>query len=136
MGHTVSMTTIHTKWDGEITNRCTCTDYNEATDTWEDSNTCYNTCWDDNFQMFREYVLEWWNNRPSDVWEIEGLPLWNRQISGSFRARLVGELLQAITVGSEWILRYRLEGKTLHLNISHHDVPMGGSYTVTYGEAE
>jgi len=137
MGQTVCMTTTQkTEWDGELTNRCTCTNYNETTEEWEESNDCYGTCWDDALEFFHESIKDFYENNPSYEWKVEGLPLWNNSVSGGFMAKTFADFVRGITVNAEWRLLYKLENKTLHLNLAHHDVPTGRGYTVRYYEGE
>ena len=51
-------------------------------------------------------------------------------------AKTFADFVRGITVNAEWRLLYKLENKTLHLNLAHHDVPMGRGYTVRYYEGE
>lgn len=94
------------------------------------------TCFEDDVDNFFYSVKDWFENNDSNTWQVNGLPLWNGNASGYFTAKNFHEFVHGITVRSEWTLRYRLSGDVLECVISHHDVPMGRSYTVTYYEGE
>jgi len=106
-------------WTTEVTNVCTC---DQSIDY------CDNNCWE-TVKFFVEDTLgDLW--QPYVDWVVEGLPLWNRNVSGVFRARTIDEFIEGITVKSEWVLRLRREGDVVHASLSHHDVPTGRSFTV------
>lgn len=105
-------------WTTEVTNVCTCDtiDYCDA------------DCWQDVKFFVEETLGDLWE--PYVDWVVEGLPLWNRDVSGVFYARTIDEFIQGITVKGEWVLRLRREGDVIRASLSHHDVPMGRSFTV------
>lgn len=131
------MTTTKEKvaWDGLIQNTCTCTKYDPIKEEFTDepAEYCDGSCWDDALHLFHCEIKQWWDNNPTCAWAVDGLPLWNRSVSGEFEARTIPEFVRGITVNGEWHLRYKLDGEVLHCNLSHHDVPMGRSYSVRYG---
>jgi hypothetical protein len=112
----------------EITNTCTCeSEDSEFTD-------CYGDCWEfavETFSIATMQMFERDSYGDKFPFRVDGLPLWNRSLSGVVEVRDSNELLRAITVDSEWRLRYAYENGELHCVLSHHDVPMGRSYTVT-----
>jgi hypothetical protein len=112
----------------EITNTCTCeSEDSEFTD-------CYGDCWEfavETFSIATMQLFERDSYGDKFPFRVDGLPLWNRSLSGVVEVRDSNELLRAITVDSEWRLRYAYENGELHCVLSHHDVPMGRSYTVT-----
>jgi hypothetical protein len=121
--------TMTTKLDYlEITNTCTCeSEDSEFTD-------CYGDCWEfavETFSIATMQLFERDSYGDKFPFRVDGLPLWNRSLSGVVEVRDSNELLRAITVDSEWRLRYAYENGELHCVLSHHDVPMGRSYTVT-----
>jgi hypothetical protein len=126
------MTKTHT-WDGELTNTCSCRTYDPITEEETMPSSCYGDCWDDTLHLFSIGIEDWFNNNPTYEWSVSGLPLWNGTASGNFTAKTIAEFIRGITVNAEWSLRYKVEGSELHCNLSHHDAPTGGSYTVTYG---
>ena len=115
----------------EITNECSCQNYDADTDTFTDSEYCYGVCWDDTLEMFSYDVADLLEKNPSGVWRIEGLPLWSGSVDGYGEATTASELLRIITVNSSWILRYAIDNDEIHAVLSHHDVPMGGKMTIS-----
>lgn len=65
------------------------------------------------------------------TFRIEGFPLWNGKVSGTVTADSPTELLRSITVKGDFHLTADISGNTLSCRISHHDVPTGGTFTVT-----
>lgn len=137
MSYSYGMTTTKPKvqWDGEIQNTCTCTKYDPIKDEFTDepSDYCDGSCWDDTLHLFHCEIKQWWDANPTYNWRVDGLPLWNRSVSGEFTAKNIPDFIRGITVKAEWLLRYKLENDVLHCHLSHHDVPTGRSYTVHYG---
>lgn len=125
------MTTTTKDWQGSLSNSCTCQTYDEVTDTFSDSTDCYGDCYDDALHLLQCDLGEWYTDNTDGWWRVEGLPLWNRDVSGIFHADSVHDFVRGITVNGEWNLRYRLDGDDLVASLSHHDVPMGRRFTVT-----
>jgi len=147
-----------TEWQGELSNTCSCQNYDEETDTFTDATECYGDCWDDTLYVFKHDLGDWFTNNEEGWWQVNGLPLWDRNVSGTFRAipiaksptlaggsvakvvsftnarRDIEEFLRGITIRGEWSLSYRLDGEVLRLRLSHHDVPMGREFSVVYGQ--
>jgi hypothetical protein len=111
------MTTTR-EWDTEVTNVCTC-------DTID---MCDGDCWEDVKFFVEETLGDLWEC--DTEWIVDGLPLWNRDVSGMFRARTIDEFIRGITVRDVWTLRLMRCDKVVHARLSHHDVPMGRSFTV------
>ena len=109
-----------------ISNVCEC--------DWSLASSC--SCYDDDVDNFYYEVKDWFEGNDAREWQVNGLPLWGGDVSGWFTAHHFHDFVQGITVRSEWTLRYRLNGDTLECILSHHDVPTGRSYTVTYFEGE
>ena len=107
-----------------ITNSCTCVDENGYL-----INYCCG-CWDDMLESFRIDTQEWWDGNSTYNFNIVGLPLWNRTVSGSFTAKSQADLIQSIGINGDWTMHYRIDGDKLHVHISHHDA--SGWMTVTY----
>lgn len=153
------MAILTNDWQGELSNTCSCQNYDEETDTFTDATECYGDCWDDALYVFKHDLGEWFTNNEDGWWQVNGLPLWDGNASGVFRAtpttttptlhaggsvakvvsfvntrRDIEEFVRGITVRGEWNLRYRLDGDVLVASLSHHDVPMGRQFTVTYGK--
>jgi len=110
-------------WTTEVTNVCTCNHDNDC--GWVD---CLGDCWEDCKFFVEQELGDLWE-RNCD-WVVEGLPLWDRNVSGVFRARTIDEFIEGITVKGEWVLRLKRESNVVHARLSHHDVPTGRSFTV------
>lgn len=69
-------------------------------------------------------------NEGDTWWRISGFPLWDGGSNGVFRADSPMELLEKITVRSDWSLRYTLDSDSMVLTcfLSHHDA--SGQFTV------
>ena len=115
----------------EITNECSCMNYDEDTDTFTQSDYCHGDCWDDTLEMFSYDVADLMEKNESGIWRVEGLPLWNGSVDGYGEAFTAEELLRMITVNSSWILRYSIDNDEIHAVLSHHDVPTGGKMTIS-----
>jgi hypothetical protein len=70
-------------------------------------------------------------------WTCEGLPLWNRKLTGTFTASSVREWLSAVTVSGGWRLRVTRKWTTndgmpreFAAVLWHHDVPTGATMCV------
>ena len=140
MGQTVCMIPTHYKdisqWDGELSNSCACSSYNETTGEFDNSDICHGDCWDDQLEVFGEFVKEFFDGNENKEWQVDGLPLWERKVSGRFSATKVSDFVQGITVRGDWHLFYKLDGETLRVRLSHHDVPTGGVFTVSYAKED
>ena len=111
------------KQEYKITNNCTCTgEDGEYTDD------CYG-CWNDVLADFNENTKHLLDIADGNFF-IDGLPLWNYNVSGNFTVKNTEELLRAITIRGDWTLRYSVDNDTLYCRLSHHDVPTGRSFTV------
>ena len=119
---------------GVITNDCTCMDYNEETDEHTPSTDCYGDCWQDNLEWFKEATRSLFDNNDLSLWEVNGLPLWNRDVNGTLEAKSPEELLRGITVNGDYTFRWKVIALTLRCWLSHHDKPTGGHYSVTIAE--
>jgi hypothetical protein len=120
------MNTYHT------TNECTCRDYDIETGEDTPSVDCYGDCWESELQFWASETAPLFEalNDESE-WRIDGLPLWNRNLTGTVCTNKPEELLRAVTVRGSWNLTWSVDIENLRLNLSlsHHDVPMGRSFT-------
>ena len=121
-----------TTYECVLTNSGTCEYFDEDTQKSIPSLECYG-CWDDEMSFLKDLLGDWFTDNPTNRWKVSGLPLWNRDVSRSFTARTIDDFVRGITVRGDWTIRLRLKGDTLHAHLSHHDVPMGRSFTITYG---
>lgn len=114
----------------EMTNTCSCTDINYETGEETPSEDCRGWCWDE--------MLEDWKNITEHLFVDEyhlflivGFPVWNGTQNGYAKAPNSESLLRAMTVDGEWHLRGTVYADRIEATLSHHDVPMGGTMTVT-----
>jgi hypothetical protein len=116
------MTTTR-EWQTEVTNVCTCETDDTAAGLY-----CDGDCWDTVKFFVKETLGDLWE-RDSE-WVVNGLPLWNGDVSGVFRARTIDDFIRGVTVRSEWVLKLMRSDNIIHASLSHHDVPTGRSFTV------
>ena len=115
---------------GEITNTCTCVQYDDNGDpTDEPVSYCYGDCWQDSVSDFAEVTREFRFNNETDWWHVTGLKLWDGEVSGYFHADNVEDLLHGMAVRGTWIMRYSVHSDKIEYSLSHHDAPTG-SHTV------
>lgn len=116
----------------EITNTCTCTQYDFVLGDWTDepATDCYGDCWDMVLDDFREDTKSLRESNTTGWWKCTDLRLWNRNVSGYFHADTVAKLLEGMTVRSEWIMRYTVHEDRVEYSLSHHDA-MGSATTLT-----
>ncbi len=107
---------------GTITNECSCENENG-----EPTEYCYGDCWEDTVYHFSLAIKDLLEQNADDYWEVENLRLWNREVSGSFYADTVKNLLRGMTVESSWIMRYEVFADRVEYSLSHHDAPTGSS---------
>ena len=110
------------KLSGTIATHCTCVD-DEGNETYNEN--CYGDCYEyalEDFAMVVEPLFE-----VSDYFKISGIQLWNSTVSGFAKCTTSRELVEAMTVRGEFILRWEFDDETnaLEARLSHHDCPMG-----------
>lgn len=121
---------------GEITNHCTCLLYEgedgetKSVDT-EYGSTCYGDCWDFAVEDFSMVTEELRNSNETKWWKVSRLRLWDGESSGYFSADNTLDLLQGMTVRSDWTMRYEIHADRIEYSLSHHDAPMGSKTTLT-----
>jgi hypothetical protein len=117
---------------GEITNTCTCFQYDEETGEYTDEpvSYCYGDCWNDSVADFSEVTREFRETNETDWWKVTDLRLWNGDVSGYFHADKVEEMLYGMAVRGEWIMRYEVFADRIEYSLSHHDA-MGSNTTLT-----
>lgn len=115
----------------EYTNECSCTAYDEDTDTYLEMDYCDGQCWEDTIQDFMNITESLFDNNPTNWWKVSKLKLWDRDISGYFFAKDATELLRGMTVNGGWTMKGELTDTYIKYSLSHHDAPMGSSTTLT-----
>jgi len=113
---------------GELTNTCTCTVYNEETETLTETAECFGTCWEDELYFFGECVKDILSQ--ASWFRVEAVRLWDGDFDAIFRADNVADFVRGITVNSEWILRYQVFADRVEFSLSHHDAPTGSTSVV------
>lgn len=120
---------------GEITNTCTCLAYEEDGETksvdTEYGSTCYGDCWEYAVEDFAMVTEELRNANETDWWKVGNLRLWDGVSSGYFYGKTVADIIEGMTVRSEWTMRYEVFADRIEYSLSHHDSPTGSSTTLT-----
>lgn len=107
---------------GTITTHCACVDengvefYNEYCD-----GTCYDYALED-FAQVVEPLLQ-----STNYFKIGGIQLWDNTVGGIAKCDNAQDLIRAMSVNGEFILRWEFDDSTnsLGATLSHHDCPMG-----------
>jgi hypothetical protein len=117
---------------GELTNSCTCLTYEEDGETMsidtEYGSACYGDCWDFAVEDFAMITEELRDSNETNWWKVEDLQLWNGNVSGYFHAKNVADLIEGMTVRSDWRMTYKVFSDRIEYSLSHHDAM--GSATV------
>ena len=110
---------------GEITNSCTCLTFEEDGETksvdTEYGSTCYGDCWQFAVEDFEMITEELRKSNETDWWKVENLRLWHGDVSGFFYAETVADLIEGMTVRSDWTMRYEVFADRIEYSLSHHD---------------
>lgn len=114
----------------EYTNTCTCQDYDDDTDEYIDSNYCFGDCWDQTLEDFDQITSDLFDKNETGWWKVSNLLLWNGEVGGYFPATNVKELINGMTVRSEWIMTGEVFDDRIEYSLSHHDAPMGSATTL------
>ena len=128
-----NMTTT-TALTGELTNNCTCLTYEEDGETksvdTEYGSTCYGDCWDYAVEDFANVTEELRNSNETDWWKVSNLRLWDGESSGYFHAKTVADIIEGMTVRSDWTMTYEVHADRIEYSLSHHDAN-GSATTLT-----
>jgi hypothetical protein len=119
---------------GEITNNCSCLLFEEDGETksvdTEYGSTCYGDCWEYAVEDFAMVTEELRNSNETDWWKVSNLRLWDGESSGYFYAKTVADLIEGMTVRSDWRMTYEVHADRIEYSLSHHDA-MGSATTLT-----
>ena len=115
----------------EYTNTCTCSSYDEDTDTYVNTDYCDGLCWEYTIEDFTNLTEELFNNNETNWWKVSKMRLWDGDISGYFYADNVTDLIRGMTVNSEWTMKGEIFENSISYSLSHHDAPMGSNSVVT-----
>jgi hypothetical protein len=120
---------------GEITNSCTCLLFEEDGETksidTDYGSTCYGDCWQFAVEDFAMITEELRNSNETDWWKVSNLRLWDGESSGYFHAKTVADLIEGMTVRSDWTMRYEIHADRIEYSLSHHDAPTGSATILT-----
>jgi hypothetical protein len=122
----------------KYTNTCQCHDYNPETDAYSPSEECYGDCWYEVVEDFTEITEHLFEKNTTGLWRINEIQLWDGAVSGVAKATNPTELIHAMTVNSQWIIRGEIFNDHIEYSLSHHDAMGSNSsvYIITEEEAE
>ena len=119
----------------EMTNVCSCEEYDEDTDTSTPASYCYGGCYEDSSADLKAELFEPW--LVAKGWErdtpirIQGSGMGWRGQTG-YADTTPDSLLDTLSLNTEWILRFKFDGTDLTCVRYSHDEPMGtGQFTFT-----
>ena len=115
----------------EYTNTCSCQIYDVESGEMFDAQDCFGDCWEYQLYDFSEITESLFKNNSTNWWRISNIRLWNGEVGGFAKAENPLELLKAMTVDSEWIIRGEIFSDKIEYSLSHHDAPMGSNSLVT-----
>lgn len=118
---------------GEITNGCNCLTYEDENGnevSIDDTYTCFGDCWEFAVEDFTMLTEDFRKTNETGWWKVTNLRLWNGEVSGYFHAKNVAEIIEGMTVRSEWTMRYEVFADRIEYSLSHHDA-MGSATTLT-----
>jgi hypothetical protein len=126
--------TNNTALTGKLTNNCDCLLFEEDGETksvdTEYGSTCYGDCWEYAVEDFATITEELRNSNETDWWKVSNLRLWDGESSGYFHAKTVADLIEGMTVRSDWTMRYEVHADRIEYSLSHHDAN-GSATTLT-----
>ena len=70
------------------------------------------------------------DSNETNWWKVKNLRLWNGEVSGYFHAKTVADLIEGMTVRSDWNMTYEVFADRIEYSLSHHDA-MGSASTLT-----
>jgi hypothetical protein len=117
----------------ELTNTCNCLTYIDEDGkevSIDDNYTCYGDCWEyavEDFALFTETLRD---SNETGWWKVTNLSLWSGNVSGYFHAKTVADIIDGMTVNSEWTMLYTPYDDRVEYSLSHHD-SLGSSTTLT-----
>lgn len=125
---------MSTTLKGTLTNSCTCLTYEEDGETMsvdtEYGSTCYGDCWEYAVEDFAMVTEELRDSNETNWWKVSNLRLWNGEVSGYVHAKTVADLIEGMTVRSDWSMTYEVFPDRIEYSLSHHDA-MGSASTLT-----
>jgi hypothetical protein len=124
------METVITEYENyELTNSCICEDWDEDTDTYSPSDSCWG-CYEDEMANFKSEILKPWmsaNGYDEDTELVaRGTGMTWQRLSG-YAYLTPDEMVEKLSINGDWTLRFTLSdgGKTLTVVRYSHDEPVG-----------
>ena len=114
----------------EYTNQCTCTAYDEDTDSYVEMDYCDGHCWEDTIEDFTNITEKLFDDNETYWWKVSNLKLWDGNHSGYFFAKDAKELIRGMTVDSAWTLTGEICDGYIKYSVAHHDAPCGSNTTL------
>ena len=113
------------------TNGCSCTAYDEATDSYVESMECFGDCWDATKEDFANITEHLFEQNLGKCWKVSNIRLWDGDITAYFYADNIDDLIKGMTVDSAWIMRGEVFDDRIEYSLSHHDAPTGSATVLT-----
>ena len=113
-----------------ITNCCTCEDYDIENDVTIPSGNYYGDCWDQMIEDFTNITEHLFDKNDTMWWKVNNLKLWDGEHSGYIYARSAEELIRGMSVNSEWTMHGQVYSEYIKYSLHHHDSPMGSNSIV------
>jgi hypothetical protein len=120
MTNTINLTSTF-----ELSTTCTCENYDEETGETTDSEFCYG-CWEDEKSNLQYSIIEPWLAEQTidsnDLLRINGSNMgWLHTSGWTYCPPTVDGILNALSINSDYTLRFTLEGTNLTVIRSSHD---------------
>jgi hypothetical protein len=121
-----------------VTSQCTCTVYDETTETESESEECFGFCWEDAMNSFEGHCGDFFDGSKHD-YHFDNFGRWDGGYSGCIPAKTGREFIQKLTdrIGdwSGWYVLTERNGEpTLLFTLSHHDSPTGRTMEIVKRE--
>lgn len=79
---------------------------------------------------FTNITEELWDSNETGWWKVSNLALWSGEVSGYFHAKTINDLVEGMTVNSQWTMTGTAYADHVEYSLSHHDA-MGSNTTLT-----
>ena len=83
-----------------------------------------------------ERLHDFMESNSTYYFQIGGIKLWDREVGGIAHCINAVELLNAMTVKSDWSMKYTVHADCIEYSLSHHDAPMGSTSFVRHATDE
>lgn len=116
-----------------FSNTCMCadSDYNDDFVMFEALQIdCDGICWEQALEDFEGITSELFDNNETMWWKVSNLSLWDGNHSGYGYAKNSRDLLDLMTVNSEWHIKGKVFDNRIEYSLSHHD-SMGSNTVLT-----